>query len=124
MTEWNQPPEVSASTLEDVLEKIRKLLKRFKGGQVFILVAGVVVFVFWTAWFTVQPEETGIVQRFGKVVRTAGPDCILNCRSVSKMSVCCPRPACSKRSSAFGHWPPFLAKRPAMIRAAPTRTSR
>ncbi|MCF8039221.1 MAG: hypothetical protein K9K79_07880, partial [Desulfohalobiaceae bacterium] len=27
----------------------------------------------WTAWFTVQPEETGIVQRFGKVLRTAGP---------------------------------------------------
>jgi membrane protease subunit HflK len=27
----------------------------------------------WTVWFTVQPEETGIVQRFGKVVRTAEP---------------------------------------------------
>jgi membrane protease subunit HflK len=24
-------------------------------------------------WFTVQPEETGVVQRFGKVMRTAGP---------------------------------------------------
>jgi modulator of FtsH protease HflK len=27
----------------------------------------------WSSWFTVQPEETGVVQRFGKVVRTAGP---------------------------------------------------
>jgi membrane protease subunit HflK len=27
----------------------------------------------WTTWFTVQPEETGVVQRFGKVIRTAGP---------------------------------------------------
>jgi membrane protease subunit HflK len=25
------------------------------------------------AWFTDQPEETGIVQRFGKVMRAAGP---------------------------------------------------
>jgi modulator of FtsH protease HflK len=27
----------------------------------------------WSSWFTVQPEETGVVQRFGQVVRTAGP---------------------------------------------------
>jgi membrane protease subunit HflK len=27
----------------------------------------------WSSWFTVQPEETGVVQRFGAVVRTAGP---------------------------------------------------
>jgi membrane protease subunit HflK len=29
--------------------------------------------ILWTSWFTVQPEETGIVQRFGKVVRTVSP---------------------------------------------------
>jgi hypothetical protein len=33
----------------------------------------VALILLWSAWFTVQPEETGIVQRFGKVVRTAGP---------------------------------------------------
>jgi membrane protease subunit HflK len=27
----------------------------------------------YSSWFTVQPEETALVQRFGKVVRTAGP---------------------------------------------------
>ena len=27
----------------------------------------------WSSWFTVQPQETGVVQRFGKIVRTAGP---------------------------------------------------
>lgn len=73
MTEWNQPPGGSKPTLDDVLNKILQQFKRFKGGPVFILVAGVVVVVLWTAWFTVQPEETGIVQRFGKVMRTAGP---------------------------------------------------
>jgi membrane protease subunit HflK len=57
-----------------VLEKIRLKLERFKGGSAYILVAvAVVVIIAWTAWFTVQPEETGVVQRFGKVVRTAGP---------------------------------------------------
>ena len=73
MTEWNQPPGGSKTTLDDVLNKIPQQFKKFKGGPVFILVAVVVVVVLWTAWFTVQPEETGIVQRFGKVMRTAGP---------------------------------------------------
>jgi membrane protease subunit HflK len=59
--------------LEDVLGKIRQQLKSFKNGPVLIFSAIVVVAVFWTAWFTVQPEETGIVQRFGKVMRSAGP---------------------------------------------------
>jgi membrane protease subunit HflK len=73
MPEWNQPPGGSTPTLDDILEKIRKHFKRFKGGPVLILAVVVVLAVVWTAWFTVQPEETAIVQRFGKVVRTAGP---------------------------------------------------
>ena len=74
MPEWNQSPGGSPLSLDDVLEKIQLKLAGFKNAPVLILVAvGVVVFVLWTAWFTVQPEETGIVQRFGKVMRTAGP---------------------------------------------------
>jgi membrane protease subunit HflK len=73
MADANQPPGGSVPTLDDVLEKIRQQLNRFKGGPILILVAGLVVVALWTAWFTVQPEETGIVQRFGKVMRTAGP---------------------------------------------------
>ena len=74
MSEWNQSPGGPSPSLDDVLEKFRMKLERFKGVPVLILVAVVaVVMIFWTAWFTVQPEETGIVQRFGKVMRTAGP---------------------------------------------------
>ena len=73
MVEWNQPPGGSMPGLEEMLDKIKIKLKNFKGGPALILGAVVVVAVFWTAWFTVQPEETGIVQRLGKVVRTAGP---------------------------------------------------
>ena len=74
MTEWNQPPGGAPPALEEVLEIIRQQFKKFKGGPVLILaVVLVAVVVLWTAWFTVQPEETGIVQRFGRVMRTAGP---------------------------------------------------
>jgi len=73
MTQWNQSPWGSTPTLDELLNKIRQQFRRVKGGPLFILIAVVVVVVLSTAWFTVQPEQTGIVQRFGKVMRTAGP---------------------------------------------------
>lgn len=74
MSKWNQFPGGSQHSLDDVLEQIQQQFKRFKGAPVIILAAFVVVFIVaWTAWFTVQPEETWVVQRFGKVIRTAGP---------------------------------------------------
>jgi modulator of FtsH protease HflK len=72
MPGWN-PQGGSPPSIEEMLEKVRQQLKRFKGGPVLIVAAVVVVVVLWTSWFTVQPEETGIVQRFGRVARTAGP---------------------------------------------------
>ena len=62
---------------------IRELIERFLGplrgrrvpfggiGGIVVLVLAVVLL--WSSWFTVQPEETGVVQRFGAVVRTEGP---------------------------------------------------
>jgi len=66
-----QPPP-----LEAIIRKIQQQLPsfNFKGSPIPILLAiALIVIPLWTAWFTVQPEETGIVQRFGKVIRTAGP---------------------------------------------------
>jgi membrane protease subunit HflK len=62
-------------SLEEIILKIQQQLQSFKlkGTPIFVLLAILVVIALWTAWFTIQPEETGIVQRFGAVVRTAGP---------------------------------------------------
>ena len=73
MPEWNQSPGGPPQSLGEMLENIRPKLAAFKFGPVLILVVIAAAIIFWTAWFTVQPEETGIVQRFGKVMRTAGP---------------------------------------------------
>jgi len=67
-------PQGQAPSLEEVLEKMLQQWRGFKRGPIVIFIAVVVALILlWSAWFTVQPEETGIVQRFGKVVRTAGP---------------------------------------------------
>ena len=39
-----------------------------------VAVAGLLLLaLIWSSWFTVQPEETGVVQRFGAVNRTVSP---------------------------------------------------
>lgn len=68
---WGRQP---SAELEVLITQIRRRWQEFGAGPLFGFAALVVVLiVFWSSWFTVQPEETGIVQRFGKVVRTAGP---------------------------------------------------
>ncbi len=59
---------------EQLFEELRNHLRGFKGWRIAIGIVGVFVFLsLWSTWFTVQPEETGIVQRFGAVHRTVGP---------------------------------------------------
>ena len=67
-TRW-PPPE-----LERTLRELEARFRGFRGGRIIIGVGIVlVVILLWSSWFTVQPEETGVVQRFGAVVRTVGP---------------------------------------------------
>ena len=63
-----------SSELEEILAQVQQYWQGFRAGPIIGLVALVVALIFlWSSWFTVQPEETGVVQRFGKVVRTAEP---------------------------------------------------
>ena len=38
-----------------------------------VIAAALLLMLLWSTWFTVQPEETGVVQRFGAVDRTVSP---------------------------------------------------
>jgi len=76
MSERDFPPERQPPSFE--LQGILGQLWQPGRGSKVMLVVGLTALVmalifFWSSWFTVQPEETGIVQRFGKVVRSAGP---------------------------------------------------
>jgi len=70
------PPRRQPGELTALLEEVRRNLPSFRGGGHLILgllVAIPLLIVLATSWFTVQPEETAIVLRFGRVVRTQGP---------------------------------------------------
>jgi membrane protease subunit HflK len=59
---------------ERMLDEARSLLGGVGGGRIVMGAAVLLlVILLWSSWFTVQPEETAVVQRFGAVVRSAGP---------------------------------------------------
>jgi len=73
MPEPDFPPKRQQpfSELQGILAQVRQQWPQYRIGLIVAFV--VALFFFWSGWFTVQPEETGIVQRFGKVVRTVDP---------------------------------------------------
>ena len=59
---------------EDIVDELRQRAAALGSRRIAAVVAAVLLLVFLgSTWFTVQPEETGIVQRFGAVNRTVGP---------------------------------------------------
>ena len=59
--------------VEEIFEKIRGARKKFPGGSWIIIVVVVALFLGSSCFYTVAVDEVGVVQRFGKYVRTAQP---------------------------------------------------
>jgi membrane protease subunit HflK len=56
--------------IDDVLEKIRGARGKLPGGFTLIIIAIILIFLGSSCFYTVGVDEVGIVQRFGKYVRT------------------------------------------------------
>ncbi len=58
----------------DAIEAMRQRAAALGIRQIAAVIAAVLLIIFvWSTWFTVQPEESGVVLRFGAVDRTVGP---------------------------------------------------
>ena len=59
---------------DEIINELRARASALGAWRIAAIVTGaVLIFFMLSTWFTVQPEETGIVQRFGAVNRTVGP---------------------------------------------------
>jgi membrane protease subunit HflK len=62
---------------DELRDDWRRLQRQFEGFNprliVPLLLIVVVLLFLWSSWYTVQPEETAVVQRFGRVQRSTGP---------------------------------------------------
>ena len=60
--------------LELILRRARQQLEGFKLGPIVpVLIILAIIAILWSSWYTVQPEETAVVLRFGRAVRTSDP---------------------------------------------------
>jgi len=61
-----QPPQV-----DEIVEKLKNL--KFPGGPLIIIIAILVIFFGTSTFYTVKIDEVGVIQRFGKYIRTTQP---------------------------------------------------
>ncbi len=59
--------------MDEVFEKIKGMRGRFPGGAWLIVLAIVLIFLGTSCFYTVAVDEVGVVQRFGKYVKTTSP---------------------------------------------------
>ncbi len=59
---------------DDIINEMARRAATLGWAQIAAIAAGALLLILaWSTWFTVQPEESGVVQRFGAVERTVGP---------------------------------------------------
>lgn len=59
--------------LDYIVEKVRGAKGKFPGGAVFIIIAILLFVLGYNCFYTIAPNEVGMVQRFGKFVRIESP---------------------------------------------------
>jgi membrane protease subunit HflK len=77
--DWKGPPSRGPGGIKDFEEMLQNIREKFRGkfrlggSWWLVLVALLVVAAGYTSFFRVATNETGVVQRFGRYVRSAGP---------------------------------------------------
>ena len=77
--DWKGPPSRGPGGIKDFEEMLQKIRERFRdkfrlGGSLWLLIlAALIVAAGYASVYTVAPEETGVIQRFGRYVRLTGP---------------------------------------------------
>jgi len=77
--DWKGPPSRGPGGIKDFEEMLQKIREKFRGrfrlgGSLWLLLlAALIVAAGYASVYTVAPEETGVIQRFGRYVRVTGP---------------------------------------------------
>ena len=66
-------PPGAPPSMDEVFEKIKGARKKFPGGTWIIIVVVILLLFGSSCFYTVAVDEVGVVQRFGKYVRTTQP---------------------------------------------------
>lgn len=77
--DWKGPPSRGPGGIKDFEEMLQKIREKFRGrfrlgGSLWLLIlAALIVAAGYASVYKIAPEETGVIQRFGRYVRVTGP---------------------------------------------------
>jgi membrane protease subunit HflK len=77
--DWKGPPSRGPGGIKDFEEMLQKIREKFRGrfrlgGSLWLLLLAVfIIAALYTSYYSVEPEETGVIQRFGRYVGSTEP---------------------------------------------------
>ena len=77
--DWKGPPSRGPGGIKDFEEMLQKIREKFRGrfrlgGSLWLLLLAVLIIAaLYTSYYSVEPEETGVIQRFGRYVGSTEP---------------------------------------------------
>ncbi len=69
---WENPPD-NVVDVDKMVQDLKQKLPQFKGGFLGGILVLLLVMTFFSSYYTVEPEETGVVLRFGQYLKTTAP---------------------------------------------------
>jgi membrane protease subunit HflK len=85
MADFEKPEDLFGSP-DDLLKDAQKKLQNFKGVAPLIVAIVVILAALFGSFYSVGPDEVGVIRRFGKYVRTTNPGLHLKIPFVEKVN--------------------------------------
>jgi len=85
MDDFEKPEDLFKSP-EDFMKDAQKKLQNFKGGLPIGIAIFVIVLALFNSFYSVGPDEVGVIRRFGKYTRTTNPGLHLKVPFIEKIN--------------------------------------
>ena len=86
MADFEKPEDLFGGSADDFLKNAGEKLKKFKGTAPVAITAVVLIAALFSSFYSVGPDEVGVIRRFGKYTRTTNPGLHLKIPFIEKVN--------------------------------------
>ena len=86
MADFEKPEDLFGGSADDFLKNAGEKLKKFKGTAPVAITIVVLIAALFSSFYSVGPDEVGVIRRFGKYTRTTNPGLHLKIPFIEKVN--------------------------------------